>query len=273
MEDSGFGDLLTRLVERRGTGVASLSRSCGIAPSDLRLVLEGARPSEVQLRDLAPALGLRTADLFVMAGVTVPQDLTALDPQARTAIPNLLHLMRALPPDQRQRIYQLAAQLPQEPRPPSTCVKPPTVIDRDRGGLGAMLVSMLWINRNVYSRAAQVMHTLTRGQMYLSVSTYIAMGRGRARLRPQWIAHFAAAFGIAVGDLAAITGTDLSDVSVPHDPVGVELAELLWNLRRLSASQADHAYASARGVESARGAVLTSPPARFPRPLAEPAVR
>lgn len=72
----GFSVLLARLLAQRGTDAASLSSSSAIAESEIRAVLDGGRASEALLHALAPALGLHVADLFVIANVPLPDDLT-----------------------------------------------------------------------------------------------------------------------------------------------------------------------------------------------------
>jgi hypothetical protein len=238
IEHPGFGVLLDRLLTRRGTDLARLAASSGIAEAGLHTLIDGTAPSDAQLRTLAPALGFHAADLFVIANVPVPEDLTPLDPTAGRIAAHLMDTMWALPPDQRRRVHRLVAELPQEPRPD---VEPGAArartFDQCRNGLAAMPVTMLWANRNLGPRIAHVVTRLTRGRMYLSIATYPGMANHRAPLRPEWVAGFATALGIPVGDLAALIGVPLPDEPLRDDPLAAELAGLLWNVRRLTASQ------------------------------------
>lgn len=235
----GFGVLLIRLLEHRGTSIAWLSSLSGVPESELRPVAGGVPPTEPLLRALAPALGFHAADLFVIANVPVPEDLTPLDPEAGKLIGDFLSTTMALPPDQRLRVHRLIEQLPQELRPHAGPAKPPRTYVQQERGVGAMLVSMLCTNRNLHSlpTAARTVAMLTRGEMYLSAATYPSIGHGHALLRPDWVVGFAATLGIPAGDLAAITGIELPDEPIREDLLAAEMAELIWNLRRLSAAQ------------------------------------
>jgi hypothetical protein len=248
----GFGVLLTRLLAHRGTDVAALSSSSSLSEAELESVLAGGPVSDAQLRALAPVLGLHTADLFVIANVAVPEDLTPLDRAAGSVAERIIHLVLALPSEQRAHIRRLVEQLPQEPRPQEDPSKTPVprVYDLEAAGFGAMLVTMLCSNRNLHSimAAAKTVATMTSGDMYLSAATYPLIGSGRAELHPRWVASLAMVLGIAAGDLAAITGIELDESLVREDPVVTETAELLWKLRRVSAAQATHVHEQARSM-------------------------
>jgi lambda repressor-like predicted transcriptional regulator len=158
-----FGVLLARLLKYRGTSVTSLSVSCGVAESEIRSVIDGAPPNESQLHALAPALGFHAADLFVMADVPLPEDLTPLDQAAGEVISYLIRVMMALPPDQRLCIHRLVGELPQQPRPRNEPVKWQMTYNQREAGFGAVLVRMLCSNRNLHHplNAAKTVATLT----------------------------------------------------------------------------------------------------------------
>ena len=246
----GFGVLLTRLLKYRGMDIAWMSTSSGVAESEIRSVIDGALPSESLLHALAPAFGFHTADLFIMADVPLPEALAPLDPAAGDVISSLVTRMMALPPGQRLRIHRLVEELPQEPQPGNEAFKPRWTFNQTEAGPGAMLVSMLFSNRNLHSPtdAAKTVATLTRGRMYLSAATYMVIGHGRTSVRPDWVTGFATALGIPAGDLAAITGIEASGEPVRTDPLASEVAELIWNLRRLSATQAKHVLHEANAM-------------------------
>jgi hypothetical protein len=227
-----------------------LSSSSCVAESEIRAVIDGAVPGESLLRALAPALGFHAADLFVMADVPLPGDLAPLDPAAGDVISSLVHAMMALPPGQRLRIHQLVGELPQQPRVRDEPVKPRWAFNQKEAGFGAMLVSMLLHNRNLQGpvAAAKTVTIVTRGGMYLSASTYMVIGHGRTSVRPERLAGFATVLGIPAGDLAAITGIDLSGQPHRDDPLASEMADLIWNLRRLSAVQAKRVLREARAM-------------------------
>lgn len=69
-----FGVLLARLSAHRRLKIGALSRAAGVPEPEFQAVLDGVVPSPLLLRRLAPALDLRTADLFVSAEVSVPDE-------------------------------------------------------------------------------------------------------------------------------------------------------------------------------------------------------
>jgi hypothetical protein len=247
----GFGVLLTRLLEHRGTSIKHLSSSSAVPESELRSILGGGPVHDPQLRALSPVLGLHTADLFVIADVPVPEDLRPLDREAGTFLVGpLLHSMLVLPSEQRLRIHRLVDQLPQAPRPRTDPAKPPRTYEREKAGIGAMLLGMLCDNRNLHSpvAAAKTVTTLTQGRVYLAASTYAGIGSGRVAVRPEWVSGFATTLGISADDLAVITGIGLPDTPPPDDPLAGEMAELIWKFRRLSAAQAEHVSGEAKAM-------------------------
>ncbi|MET9244817.1 hypothetical protein [Nonomuraea sp. NPDC003709] len=244
----GFGVLLTRLLDYRRTDTAWLASVSGIPESELRSVTDGAPPSPSQLDDLAAALGFHTADLFVIAGLPVPEALMPCEPTAGSTRSSLAKVATALPEDQRAHLSETIEHLPQLPyvRPAD---RPRTYYQGD-GGFGEMLVTMLCINRNLHSPIAAVktLALLTQGRVYLSASTIHSIAAGSAPLKPIWLAGFATTLGIPAADLAAITGIDLSEVALPHDPLAAEMAKLLWNCRRLTASQIESVCTEAEAM-------------------------
>jgi hypothetical protein len=113
-----------------------------------------------------------------------------------------------------------------------------------------MCVTMLCNNRNLrsLSTAAKTVAILTNGTMYLSAATYPAIGLRKVPLRPTWIVGFATALGIEPGDLAAITGFEVPEELLRVHPLASEMAELIWNVRRLSAAQAEHVHVEAKAL-------------------------
>lgn len=82
--------LLGRLAKRRQPDLDVLARSADVGGSELKSLLRGGGPSPSLLRRLAPVLGLHTPDLFVIAGVDVPDDLAPGDPTAGSWVPVLV---------------------------------------------------------------------------------------------------------------------------------------------------------------------------------------
>ncbi|MFC8430316.1 hypothetical protein [Streptomyces sp. NPDC057253] len=233
-----FGVILTRLLAHRRTDLVRLSSESGIAEGELHRVLAGAPPSTAQLGLLAPALGFRSVDLHVIAGVPMPRPPAVRDSAAGTEIVELVKTARALSADHRARVRRLVVELPlvAEERPPA----PPSLYDQQEAGFGAMLANLLCGNRNLHSPvvAAKTLAVLTEGRVYLAASTIGGIGRGRVPLTPLRVAGFAAALGIPAGDLAAVTGVERVESSWAADPATAETAALLWESRRLTRDQA-----------------------------------
>lgn len=241
-----FGVLLTRLLNYRQTDIAWLASASGIPESELRSVADGASPSASQLDGLAAALGFHTVDLFVIAGLPAPESLQPCELAAGSGLVALIRVAMALPADQRTYIREMVEHLPQLPR--IHPADPPRTYYRRDGSSGSMLVTMLCANRNLHSpvAAAKTLALLTRGRMYLAASTIHGIAMERTRLKSAWLTGFATTLGIPAADLAAITGIGLPGATPPDDLVAAEMAELLWNCRRLTASQIERVLTEAR---------------------------
>ncbi|UUU30269.1 hypothetical protein JIX56_10375 [Streptomyces sp. CA-210063] len=240
--EEDFGPLLQRLLDRRGLDPTALSRLAASPPapalpeSELRAALAGAPPSPSLLRRLAPALGLHTADLFAIAGVGIPDDLAPLDATAGSRVPYLVRDAVALPPDQRNALRRLVASLPQKqrtqpvPETPRHQQYPP--------GPGALLMRMIRTRNLGWTATAHTFLVLTG--RYWSAATYGGVGRGRKPLTPDLVADFAALLDVPAADLEALTGVSPPTTSTSPTPAVPGVAELIWDVRRLTASQLRH---------------------------------
>lgn len=229
----GFDVLLARLASHRQLDITDLSRSAGIPEAELRAVFEGTVPSASFLRRLAPALHLHAADLCVIAGVAVPDELAALDATAEGTVPSLVRDAMSLRPEQRRRLRRLVRSLPQENR--TLPVPIPRAYERYERGSGGLLMRMVG-NRNLsWSGMAKTFLCLTG--RYWSASTYGMVGHGRKELTPDLLIDFATVLGIPVDTLSVLTGIDLPDGTPQSNPAAVDVAELLWDVRRLTSEQ------------------------------------
>jgi hypothetical protein len=250
-DNPGFGVLLTRLLNRRQTDIAWLASACGIPEGELRAVTDGASPSPSQLEVLAATLGFHTADLYVIAGLPVPEPFQPCEPATGHQLRPLIEITMALPADQRTHVRETADQLPQLPH--IHPADPPRTYYKNDGGFGAMLVTLLCANRNLHSPSAAARILGDLGGVYLAASTINSIGGGRVPLKPIWLVGFATTLGVPAADLAAITDIDISDLDIsavvpPDDPLAAEMAELLWTSRRLSVSQVEHVRAEAEAM-------------------------
>ena len=235
-----FGVLLTRLMDHRRLDVSGLSAASGIPEVDLGSLASGVPPLDWQIDALAPALGIRAADLYVIADVQLPLALAPLDPAAGSIAVSVVQITMALPSGQRARVRGLVEQAPQDAKgsPPDL----PQAYDQREAGFGAMLANLLCGNRNLRSlgAAARALALLTGGRLYLAAATISGIGRGRVPLTPDRVSGFAVTLGIPVSDLAAVVGVDLLEPPCPEDPLTAEMASLLWDCRRLTAAQVGH---------------------------------
>jgi transcriptional regulator with XRE-family HTH domain len=228
-----FGARLVRLFECRKLDLGTVSREAGVTESQLAAVLDGTiAPDPSFLRRLAPSLRLHSADLFVIAGLAVPDDLAPLDPDA-WGLSKLIWTAGWLP-GQVPRLLTLARSLPQQPR--TKPVPPPPAHHRYPQGPGALLLKLLH-NRNLtWTESVTVLYNLG-GVGPWSAATVGAVGRGRKELSPELVAGFAAVVGIPARDLAVLVGADRADEVVTTLPVGTDTTDLIWEARRLTAAQ------------------------------------
>lgn len=230
-----FGVLLARLSGHRELDVRSLSELAGTPEPELQAVFKGASPSLSLLTKLAPALGLHIADLLVIAGLPVPEELAPLDPRAGSLVPRVAGRSVCLPSGSRERLLEYARSLPQHAR--TQPVPVPKSYEQYPPGFGALLMRML-NNRNLnWWQSAETFARLTGGHLYLSAATVGAVGRDQNRLTPDMLAGFAVVLGIPVDDLAALRDVRLPDGGVPAYSVPADIAVLLWEVRRLTAGQ------------------------------------
>ncbi|SEG56201.1 hypothetical protein SAMN04489712_106293 [Thermomonospora echinospora] len=243
-EHPGFGVLLARLSAHRNLDVGALSPLVGAGEPELQAVMGGAAPDSSLLRRLAPVLGLRTADLFVMAGAVVPDDLAPLDAKAGLLVPPLVKRAVSLPSEHVHRLRQLVRSLPQQNR--TQPVPPPPAWEQYQPGFGALLVRMLRNRSLAWTGSAMVLLCLTG--RYLAGATIGAVGGGRKELTPDLLADFATVLGIPADDMAALTGIELPDVAPRQNPVAADVAELIWDVRRLTADQVEQVRTTAESL-------------------------
>lgn len=243
-DSSSFSELIRRLLAYRGLDALALT---GVDGPGLRAALDGSRPTLDLLGRLAPALGLRLADLCVMAEVTVPEELAPLDDRAGTWVASLVNAAWRLSPQPLARLLALARALPQQER--TRPVPEPRPYEVYPSGFGGVLLRMLR-NRNLdWVSAAKVLY-LVGGAHPMSGSTVGMLGSGRKEMTPGLLIGFAAVLGMDAGDLAAMGGIELPSEELPVHPCAPELAELIWEARRLTHEQVRHLV---NQVKSAHG--------------------
>ena len=121
VRESSFGVRLWRLLSHRGltfdTSIEQMwtvvAGKAGIPNGDLSAVVKrGVIPDSDLVRRLAPALGIHTADLFVIAGLDVPDDLASAWPTSPWNVGSLLRHAVRMRADQRRRLEALVRAQP-----------------------------------------------------------------------------------------------------------------------------------------------------------------
>ncbi|MGH1553391.1 hypothetical protein ACRAWF_19865 [Streptomyces sp. L7] len=116
-------------------------------------------------------------------------------------------------------------------------------------GPGGVLLGMVG-NRNLsWSGIARTFVCLTG--RYWAASTYGAVGNGRKELTPDLLTDFATVLGIPADTLSVLTGVDAPDGTPQPNPATVDVAQLLWDVRRLTEDQVQQISDAARAVPPA----------------------
>ena len=250
-EYPGFGILLARLLESRELDAQSLPGTEN-ERGELRAALDGAAPGRPLLQWLATALGMHVPDLYVIAGMEVPPELAPLDATAGPRTARLVWQAGQLPREGVSELLELARSLPQQDR--AEPFPPPRGYERYPPGFGGMLARMLATRNLNWESSVRVLIAVSLGRVYWSAATVGLVGRGRKEVTPALAAVFAAALGMAAGDLAAIGCMRLpADPEIPLNPSAYAMAELTWEARRLTAGQVELVHGKAEAMRHRRG--------------------
>lgn len=231
----GFGVVLARLLDRRELDARSLS-GADSGKGELRAVLGGAVPGPSLLRWLAAALGMHVPDLYLVAGMEVPQDLAPLDAAAGPQTARLVWKAGELPVRRQGELLGFARSLAQQDR--AEPFPAPKEWERYPPGFGGMLARMLATRNLDWMSSVRVLYAVSLGRVYWSAATVGLVGRGRKEVTLDLVTVFAAALGIPAADLAAIGGMRLpAEAGIRLNPSADAMAELTWEARRLTAEQ------------------------------------
>ncbi|WP_406494135.1 hypothetical protein OG936_10630 [Streptomyces sp. NBC_00846] len=226
--DSGV--LLARLVRSQENG---LPRDTGLPVGKLSPIPAGQPPTEEFLHRLAERLGVQSHDLFLVAGLAIPDDALLFDEEAGRELPQLVQRALRLPASDRQRLRDFAQSLA-EVSPQSVPPKRQRPYEQYPPGFGSLLVRMLALRNLGWSSAAKVMYLMSG--VYLSAATIGAVGRGVKELDAELLNGFAVVLGIPVAVLASLTGVHQT-AGRRGSPENVDTAALLWEVRHLTAAQ------------------------------------
>ncbi|MER7173510.1 hypothetical protein [Streptomyces mesophilus] len=242
-EHPGFGVMLARLLDARELSAQGLADRAGLDAGEVRAVLAGGSPGEEFLRRISSELGFHAVDLFVLASREVPDEMAPLDASAAPAVRHTVTDAVRLPAAERHELLRMVRALPQEERGSGFA---PRWLAPTEGGPGTWVIRMLQYRNLNHLGIAMTLGLVTPS--YLSASTYGMIGSDRLELTPRLVTDFAALLGIDAGDLATLTGVALTDGPPPPSPEAAYAAVLLWEMRRLSAVQAQHASELARSM-------------------------
>jgi hypothetical protein len=183
---------------------------------------------------IARVFGLHVADFLVMAGQPVPDDLAPLDAKASSIVDELVSHVVRLEAEQRRRVRQYAQSLPQQDRGEYASMLP--AYGQYDPSFGAVIAQMLGIRNLSWSSSAKILFRLS-GIGPLAASTVGAIGHGRKELSPELLVGFATVLAVRADDLAAVFGIVLANGTPQVSPVATDVAELIWDVRRLTADQ------------------------------------
>ncbi|GIF52066.1 hypothetical protein Afe04nite_66050 [Asanoa ferruginea] len=224
------------LSHRRPTFGTSIEQMRAVLAQDARVpdetlaevVDDGTTPSPNLVRKLAPALGIHSADLFVFAGLPVPDDLASAWPTSPWNVGSIVGHASRMGTTQRNRLAALVRSMPALPR------AGPEPTDDYPDVPGALLLRLLR-NRNIRP-TARILAEIGDGP-YVSDSTVAMLGRGKVVITARYVTAFAHLLGIAPGDLVALTGVGPVRGDARVHPASTEIAALAWQARRLSSEQ------------------------------------
>ncbi|MEU1466767.1 hypothetical protein ABZ434_00850 [Streptomyces sp. NPDC005761] len=206
-----------------------------LSAEEVRALLAGESPGEESLRRLAPELGLHAADLFILAGLAVPDDLAPLDAGAAQWVPYIVMDAVHCPAAERRQLLEYVHSLPRERRSSPFA---PERLGPVADGPGGRLIRMCQYRNLSRTGLAHTLAVMT--PTYLSASTYGMIGASRKELTPGLVTDFAALLGFEARQLAVLAGAVLPEPSRPPAQEAVDAAALLWAARALSAAQAQH---------------------------------
>ena len=222
--------LLARLVQYLE---ASLPLRDEFSKDELLAAQAGEHSTVEFCRRLAERVGMQSHDMFLIAGLDIPEDALYFDEEASRQLPQLVKSALVLSTSGRQRMRDCARSLAGVPQTSSS--KKKRFIERCPGNFGALFVQMLALRNMGWTSAAKVMYLMSG--VYLSAATIGAIGRGVKELDPELLEGFAAVFGLPVGVLFSLTGIQQNTESRRRKDGVIETAALLWDVRHLTADQ------------------------------------
>jgi hypothetical protein len=211
-----FGIRVARLLERRGVTVA----------------VDLAEPADDVLHRLAPVLGLHVADLFVIAGRPLPDDLAPAELTGPRDVEDLVGWRaHQLDAEGRARLRDFVDGLPARP---VTRTRPFPSDGREL--TAGTILRRLLANRNL--RIRNTLLTELGAGPYMSTATYRMALAEAIPLSDDYVNAFARTVGIPVVDLAVLIDREVAELPwTGSRPWPRDLVELAWAARRLDDDQ------------------------------------
>ncbi|MFE5326061.1 hypothetical protein ACFRCG_06635 [Embleya sp. NPDC056575] len=190
-------------------------------------------PTEEYLERLAERLGLHRHDLFLVAGVALPEEAWFFDDGAGGVLSQLVQ--RALSPSEadRRRLRDDARSMPVLWQ--ALARRKPQPYEEYPPGFGGLLVEMFALRNLDWASGAEVMYSMSG--VYRAASTIGRVGRGERQPDADLLDGFAAVLGVPVGVLVSLTGVHHPDPQRPIPAKVVDTAALLWDVRHLTVGQ------------------------------------
>ncbi|MFG2825723.1 hypothetical protein ACGFX4_40620 [Kitasatospora sp. NPDC048365] len=240
----GFGALLARLMGHRNLDPSAVSTAAHLDREALAAVLDGRPPTDRLLRTVGPVLDLHAADLFVLAGQPVPDDLTPVTRNPRWSVSRVVYNTMVMPAENRRLLLDAIRAQPLVPRAGRGGSDWPG--HRYEPGFGTVLLELAH-NRNLRVMCtAKALYAVTDGRIYLAASTVAGIGRDPGAVTPELVAGFAGLLGIPARDLAALGGIDLPDDLPPLHPRAADVAAVVREARRLTTAQLEEVHLTSR---------------------------
>ncbi|WP_033355938.1 hypothetical protein [Kitasatospora aureofaciens] len=239
-----FGVLLARLMEHRTLDASVVSTAVGTDLEELQAVLDGRPPTERLLRSLGPVLSLHAADLFVLAGQPVPDDLTPVTRNPHWSVSRVVYNTMVMPAENRRLLLDAIRAQPLVSREGRGGTD--RRYHRYEPGFGAVLLELAHSRTLTWTCTAKALYAVTGGRIYLAASTIGGIGRGTVEVAPELVAGFAGLLGIPARDLAALGGIRLPDDLQPLHPRAADVAAVIWEARRPTTAQLEEVHLTSR---------------------------
>jgi transcriptional regulator with XRE-family HTH domain len=229
-EASKLGLLVSRLLDHRGLGIKDLAHLAEIDESMAREIAMGELPSASVLQRIAFILGVRNADLAILAELDASPGIVSSESAVHPMIGDILKGAVRM---SRERLEALREMVGSRPHTNGSGAGPHDM-DNSRypAGAGSFVVGMLR-NRNLNRLNAVKALYYLGGVGPWSAATISSVASGRRALTDELLCAFATVLAYDAEDLAVFLDVSLAGPCRPQGAASRDVAELLWDLRGL----------------------------------------